>query len=424
MNLQQILGLLAQGGPGTMGQTIPGIGGNVTLPGGGGYGFPGAPQFPGPVINNAVGESSAPSAPSAPAVPKKPGLFDRITSGLLGPSSNYGGLLDHGAQDGARNDGRMALAASLLESSGPSTQRVGLGQALGRSIMAGRGAQNAGLESALQAQLMKARTAQQNSPYGAIQPDKFTPESLAQFEQTHKYSDLKLRPIGMQTGRYNPGDFTPESWAAFLSSNDPAQLVRYVTPQNATIEDLAGGRAIVQPDKTGRTPARITQLTTPQQEQEAAAERKRLESQGGAIGAGAGGVIADIQKKGANAQTINAVLDLADPLIDASTGSLAGAAADKIAGAFGKALSGAEASAQLQVLQAGLMLNQPRMEGPQSDADVKLYQAAAGQIGDPTVPNGTKKAALKIIRQLQQRYVERAKSLNPSPANDDPLGIR
>jgi hypothetical protein len=63
------------------------------------------------------------------------------------------------------------------------------------------------------------------------------------------------------------------------------------------------------------------------------------------------------------------------------------------------------------------MTNMPRMEGPQSDADVKLYRDAAGQIGDPTVPASIKKASVATIRQLQEKYKERADSLSGAGGN-------
>ena len=43
------------------------------------------------------------------------------------------------------------------------------------------------------------------------------------------------------------------------------------------------------------------------------------------------------------------------------------------------------------------------MSGPQSDKDVLLYKQMAGQIGDPTIPAATKKAALSTIREIQNR---------------------
>jgi hypothetical protein len=46
------------------------------------------------------------------------------------------------------------------------------------------------------------------------------------------------------------------------------------------------------------------------------------------------------------------------------------------------------------------------MTGPQSDADVKLYKEMAGQIGDSTIPAAEKKAAMKTIRILNQKYAD------------------
>ena len=47
---------------------------------------------------------------------------------------------------------------------------------------------------------------------------------------------------------------------------------------------------------------------------------------------------------------------------------------------------------------------QPRMEGPQSDADRKLYAAMAGDLGDETKPAATRMAALKQMQRLQAKY--------------------
>jgi uncharacterized protein (UPF0147 family) len=69
------------------------------------------------------------------------------------------------------------------------------------------------------------------------------------------------------------------------------------------------------------------------------------------------------------------------------------------------------------------MTSMPRMEGPQSDRDVELYSKAAGQIGDPNVPRDIKKAAVKTIRALQDKYVDRANTQNGAPTAD-PLGLR
>jgi hypothetical protein len=167
-----------------------------------------------------------------------------------------------------------------------------------------------------------------------------------------------------------------------------------------------------------------TPLSTLPKTVDAASQLKRAEAEAGAVGTGSGQVQAGITKKGSDAKSTINTLDLADPLIDAATGSMVGAGRDKLAAAFGVAPTGAQAIAQLQVLQASLMTSMPRMEGPQSDKDVELYRQAAGQLGDPNIPAPIKKAAVKTIRALQQKYVERAATQDGTKSQEDPLGIR
>jgi hypothetical protein len=109
-------------------------------------------------------------------------------------------------------------------------------------------------------------------------------------------------------------------------------------------------------------------------------------------------------KKEQGAKNTLSLLDEADKLINAATGSYIGAGVDQAARTFGGATPGDKASSQLKVLEGSLMLNQPRMEGPQSDKDVMVYKQMAGQIGDSTVPTSIKKAALKTIRALNEKY--------------------
>lgn len=112
---------------------------------------------------------------------------------------------------------------------------------------------------------------------------------------------------------------------------------------------------------------------------------------------------ASVKREGAAKRTLP-LLDEADKLIDQATNSYLGAGIDMAGRAFGLSTGGAEATAKLKVLEGGLMLSQPRMEGPQSDKDVMLYRQMAGQIGDPTVPAPIKRAALQTIRQIQEKY--------------------
>lgn len=122
-------------------------------------------------------------------------------------------------------------------------------------------------------------------------------------------------------------------------------------------------------------------------------------------------------KRKSAAKKMMPIIDEADKLIDQATGSYAGAGVDLAARAVGQSTAGADAVAMLKVLEGQLMMAQPRMEGPQSNADVLLYKQMAGQIGDPTVPRDMKKAALKQIRRLQEQYGGSAPAAAPSGAS-------
>lgn len=109
-------------------------------------------------------------------------------------------------------------------------------------------------------------------------------------------------------------------------------------------------------------------------------------------------------KKTSAANNIVPLIDQASQLVSGATGSSVGAGIDSTLKAFGGAPQGAQNIAKLKVIEGALMMNQPRMEGPQSDKDVALYRQMAGQLGDPTVPNSIKSAALAQIKALNDKY--------------------
>lgn len=248
---------------------------------------------------------------------------------------------------------------------------------------------------------------------GVANPSDFEPASLKKYAETADPGVLV--PRNNMFGRYTPSNYTPESWAKFVESGDPSVLVNrgdyrfQTTPAGAIV---AGNTVTGQVSPTAVTP----EIATAE-----AAERKRAEAQGAATGQAVGTAQGAILTRAMNAENIGDILDIAEPLIDEATGSGTGAARDKLAAFFGESTTGAQAIAQLLPLQAAIMLNQPRMEGPQSDRDVQLYREAAGQLGDPTVPGETKKAALRTIRRLQEQYRQRA---NPSAESSAPRRIR
>jgi hypothetical protein len=115
---------------------------------------------------------------------------------------------------------------------------------------------------------------------------------------------------------------------------------------------------------------------------------------------------AKVQEKQAQAKKLPTLINEAEGLLKEATGSYLGAARDIAAATVGKSTKGAQNIASLKGIEANLILSMPRLEGPQSNLDQQLYRQAAGQIGDPTVPNETKMAALKTIKRINTQYGE------------------
>lgn len=339
-----------------------------------------------------------------------PNFYDTLMSRIMGPQQNYGGLLDPNAQTAAQNDGRMAMAAQLLQAGGWSPHRVGIGQAIGSSITAGQQAQQQSLQAALQAQLLKsqiARNEKQNLPTSAEEFEyfkKLSPED----QETFNAMRAKSGPAAIQEFQYFK-TLSPEDQATFTKLQRQPTVPKVVMIGNVP--------HLVDPVTGARTP-----LSSLEQEATGAREVKQAEAEGAAFGKAAGEISGGIQKKGSDAKGAQKALEGAEALIDIATGSGAGAVRDKFAAAFGYSTDAANALAELKVLQANLMLAQPRMEGPQSDRDVQLYREAAAQLGEPGVPAAQKKAALRRIIELQNKYIERA--AGESPANTPPAKKR
>ena len=75
------------------------------------------------------------------------------------------------------------------------------------------------------------------------------------------------------------------------------------------------------------------------------------------------------------------------------------------------------ADAQLRVLGGQLTLAQPRMEGPQSNADSILYQQMAAEVANPNRPYQTRMKALNTVIELNEKYA-------PTPSAPPPGAVR
>jgi hypothetical protein len=123
---------------------------------------------------------------------------------------------------------------------------------------------------------------------------------------------------------------------------------------------------------------------------------------------------AKVQEKQAQAKKLPTLINEAESLLKDATGSYLGAARDIAAATVGQSTKGARNIASLKGIEANLILSMPRLEGPQSNLDQQLYRQAAGQIGDPTVPNETKMAALKTIKRINTQYGDNEMQNQPS----------
>jgi hypothetical protein len=138
------------------------------------------------------------------------------------------------------SQGILNTAAGLLQASGPSLRPVSFGQALGQGFQQGsqayQGAQHAQLEQQMadvRKRFMEAQIGAMNrpqgpdSPFGKVNPQDYTPDSLAKFSMTRNFGDLVpvARPDASLFGKIEPKDYTPESIAKFTQTRNPADLV-------------------------------------------------------------------------------------------------------------------------------------------------------------------------------------------------------
>lgn len=173
-------------------------------------------------------------------------------------------------------------------------------------------------------------------------------------------------------------------------------------PGGARTAPLIGPGAGAQPAPAApaATVGNVVELS-PQQQAENEANRARLVDTAKADVVRDTGRAADT-KKSAQMQS---VAQQAMQLLDAGpTASGAGALLDSALNFVGQPSRSGSAAQQLEALSGWMVANVPRMEGPQSDADVRNYAAMAGRVGDRTLPIEARKAALRTVIELQNKY--------------------
>lgn len=350
----------------------------------------------------------------SPPPQAQPGFFDKFQGalgGLLGVPAGYGDMLTPEQKKALAMQAMGSLGANLLANSGWSPNKTTLGQALGNSILSTQQQMGAQGQDMLQAMMLKAKLQK------GTEVKKPSDVQSYEYAKTNGYNgsfeDWKRvaaskpqQPAGIQEYEYF-NKLSPEQQKQFLSLQRSP-----VVPQVVTVNGV--------PTLVDRTTGGANPLSSIETETDAARRLKEAEAAGSSFGKASGEISAGLLKKGADAKNVQALLEGADGLIDIATGSKVGAARDATAAFFGYSPPSAQASAELKLLEANLMLQQPRMEGPQSNMDQQLYRDMAGQIGNPEVPAETKKAALRKILELNQKYIDRAVAVGGAPSSGPP----
>jgi hypothetical protein len=298
------------------------------------------------------------------------------------------------------------LAMALLANSGYSPQKRSFGEILGTSMMQAQQMQSGRADDAFKRKYMEAQMA-------AMGGANKSPSSVQEYEYAKKngyqgsFQDWTV--MGGQSSRPS----SVQEWEFYNSlpeDKKPLYLEMKRNP-NFTVKDVNQVPTSINQSLIGGVNA--TPLSNLPATAAAAETVKQAEGRGAALGKTQGDIAGGIETKGSAATGVLGMIGEARAVLKDATGSAGGAAIDAGAAVFGKSTKGAQAIGKLKVIQAGLMLNMPRMEGPQSDRDVQLYREAAASLGDPTVPSETKEAALDQIEALQKKYQERAKGAAP-----------
>jgi len=109
-------------------------------------------------------------------------------------------------------------------------------------------------------------------------------------------------------------------------------------------------------------------------------------------------------RKPVDPKKVNQILDEIEKVIPQTSGGAVGGALNWLKGQANISDPTTQANTKISAAGASLMMNMPRMEGPQSDKDVALYREQIGKLNDPRTPRGDKKAAVAIIRALNKQY--------------------
>jgi hypothetical protein len=338
----------------------------------------------------------------------------------------------------AQRNALLQFGLSALSNSGYSRTPVGIGEILGQAGMAGMQGYQQGVQSGIEGigtrakleELKRKRDqqAQLDTMIGGITDPN---EALLARLAPEQYVAARVKP------KSSFNILTNEQAAAYQLPTDTGQRYQMTdkgvelisgtqTKPRATERVDAGNKILVVDSATGETIREIPKGLAPQAPTKASEPSYSIQTDinGKAIyvpnkpgmpsiDAATGkptvyepaptAAQEKIKEKATKAATIPTLLNEAKKLIPQATGSKLGSIADEAAATFGESTTGAEKIASLKAIEAQLILNMPRLEGPQGVLDLMLYKEAAGQVGNPTIPAKTKLAALQTLQDINNR---------------------
>jgi len=188
----------------------------------------------------------------------------------------------------------------------------------------------------------------------------------------------------------------------------PDEQQQYLLVKRASPYLNTGG-AFIQPNPITGAPVNTIPITPKASDMpDFQAEQERQK----AIGEAAGKAAGSSQKKIIQAPEIERQLKMAEELLPKATSGGAATKYRDIKGFFGSSTEGGMADSQLNVIGAALTSAVPRMEGPQSNYDVALYEKAAGDLANSSLPREVRLSAIKTIRDLNDKYNQQSKKVD------------
>lgn len=191
--------------------------------------------------------------------------------------------------------------------------------------------------------------------------------------------------------------------AIMLHENGTGILTRGTGGGGAPLIGPGAGRGSMgMPGTAPVTAGNVVELSPQQQAQNEAERVRQVKTAEADVVRDSGK--ADAMKRGSQ---IREIAKQAEALLDKNpTASGAGALLDSALNFVGQPTAGGTVAQQLEALSGWMVSNVPRMEGPQSNVDVLNYTTMAGRVGDRTLPIEARKAALKTVIELQNKYAE------------------